>query len=113
VPQLHNETTGELLAPRVARATAPWARAIGYLGRSSVDACEGLWFDRCASVHTLGMRAIVDLVFVDANGAAVRVIGRARRNRVFCGGAGAAAAIELGPGVAETRVRIGDRLRLE
>jgi uncharacterized membrane protein (UPF0127 family) len=78
---LRNGTTGEIVAPHISRARAPWTRALGYLHRRNVDAAEGLWFDRCSSIHTVGLRA--------------------------------AAVIELGPGVAETRVRIGDRLLLE
>jgi uncharacterized membrane protein (UPF0127 family) len=113
MPTLRNSTTGEIVALRVSPVTAPWNRAIGYLGRRIVDVGEGLWFDRCSSIHTLGMRASIDVVFVDGDSTVVSVISRARRNRVFHGGASATAVIELGPGVAETNVRIGDRLRLE
>jgi uncharacterized membrane protein (UPF0127 family) len=113
VPPLRNSTTGEIVASRVSPVTAPWNRALGYLGRRSVDVSEGLWFDRCSSVHTLGMRASIDVVFVDGDSTVVSVVSRARRNRVFHGGASATAVIELGPGVAETHVRNGDRLLLE
>ena len=111
--QLRNGTTGELLVARITRAKAPWTRAIGYLHRGSVDPGEGLWFDRCASIHTVGLRASIDVVFVDRAQTVVRVVPRAKRNRVFHGGEGAAATIELGPGVTANRVRIGDRLVLE
>lgn len=111
--QLRNGTTGEVVAGRVSAARTPWTRAIGYLGRRSVDAGEGLWFDRCASIHTIGMRASIDVVFIDREQTVVCVVPRAQRNRIIRGGAGAAAVIELGPGVAEHRVRVGDRLQLE
>jgi uncharacterized membrane protein (UPF0127 family) len=110
---LRNGTTGEIVAPHISRARAPWTRALGYLHRRNVDAAEGLWFDRCSSIHTVGLRASIDVVFVDREQAVVGVVSRAQRNRIFYGGARAAAVIELGPGVAETRVRIGDRLLLE
>jgi uncharacterized membrane protein (UPF0127 family) len=113
VGSLRNGTTGEIVAANVSRARAPWTRALGYLHRRNVDAAEGLWFDRCSSIHTVGLRASIDVVFVDRQQAVVRIVSRAQRNRVFHGGAQAAAVIELGPGVAATRVRIGDRLRLE
>jgi len=113
MPQLRNDTTGELIAPCVSRATTPWQRAIGYLGRRTVDAGEGLWFERCSAIHTLGLRACIDIVFLDHEQTVVRIVSRARRNRIFDGGAGAAAVLELGPGVAGQRVRIGDRLELE
>jgi uncharacterized membrane protein (UPF0127 family) len=113
VGSLRNGTTGELIAPHVSRARAPWTRALGYLHRRNVDAAEGLWFASCSSIHTVGLRASIDVVFVDRQQAVVRIVSRARRNRIFHGGAQAAAVIELGPGVAETRMRIGDRLLLD
>lgn len=113
MPQLRNDTTGELIAPCVSRATTPWQRAIGYLGRRTVDAGEGLWFDRCSAIHTLGLRVRIDVVFMDAEQTVIRVISPASRNRIIHGGARSAAVLELGSGVAESRVRVGDRLTFE
>lgn len=112
--RLVNGSTGEILAERISRATAPWERSLGYLLRRAVEPSEGLWFDRCSLVHTVGMRASIDVVFVDRDDRIVRVIARAARNRVFHGGAGAVAALELCAGFAQTRqLAVGDRLRLE
>jgi uncharacterized membrane protein (UPF0127 family) len=112
--QLRNCTTGEIVVERIARATTPWDRALGYLARRAVATSEGLWFEHCSLVHTLGMRARIDVVFVDAAGRIVRVVARARRNRVFAGGACAVAALELAAGVADRHaLAIGDRLALE
>jgi hypothetical protein len=110
---LRNCTSGKLVAGRVSHARTPWARALGYLPRRAVDADEGLWFAGCASIHTFGMRASIDVVFVDREGTVVRVVARAARNRLVPGGPGAAHVLELGPGVAAEHVRIGDRLQLE
>ncbi len=112
--RLRNRATGVLIAERIACPTAPWERALGYLSRRTVDPGEGLWFGRCALIHTLGMRAGIDIVFVDRDRTIVRVISRARRNRLFYGGARAAAALELAAGSAERNgLRPGDRLALE
>ncbi len=112
--RLRNCTTGEIIADRVASVTAPWSRAIGYLPRSRVEPSEGLWFDHCSSVHTLGMRAAIDVVFVDRDRQIVRVIVDAPRNRILHGGAAATAVIELGAGCATLhRLALGDRLQLE
>jgi uncharacterized membrane protein (UPF0127 family) len=111
--RLRNCTTGEVIAQRVVCPTAAWQRAWGFLGRRSVDPAEGLWFERCAAIHTLGMRACIDIVFVDRGQTVVRIVPRAARNRIFPGGAHAAATLELGPGVTEARIRVGDRLQLE
>jgi uncharacterized membrane protein (UPF0127 family) len=111
--RLRNTTTDTILAERVTYARMPWVRAIGYLGRREVDVREGLWFERCASVHTFGMRASIDVVFLDCDRTVVRIAPRARRNRMFHGGPRATAVLELGPGVTDAGVRIGDRLALE
>jgi uncharacterized membrane protein (UPF0127 family) len=114
VPRLWNCTTGEVLAERVSRATTPWGRAIGYLLRRDIDLSEGLWLDRCSIIHTVGMRASIDVVFVDNAQHVVRIVSRARQNRFFYGGTRAVAALELGSGfVRNHRIALGDRVRLE
>jgi len=113
VLRLWNCTTGELLADRISRGSTPWGRAIGYLLRRDVDVAEGLWLDRCSLIHTVGMRASIDVVFMDETQHVVRIVSRARRNRIFGGGARAVATLELAPGFAHGRIAPGDRLRLE
>jgi len=41
-------------------------RALGLLTRSRLHARAGVWFDRCSTVHSMGMRMPIDLVFLDA-----------------------------------------------
>ena len=43
-----------------------WTRARGLLGRPRIRADEGLWIAPCASVHGIGMRYAVDVLFLDA-----------------------------------------------
>lgn len=57
---------------RIAAARGPLARARGLLGRRGLPARHGLWL-RTRSVHTIGMRFTLDLVWVDRDGAVVRV----------------------------------------
>lgn len=111
--QLRNCTTGEIVAQRVSSPRAPWERAVGFLRRRRVDPAEGLWFERCGAVHTLGMRALIDVVFVDRDAMVVRIVAPAGRNRVIAGGPSAAATVELAAGIVAGRIRVGDRLRLE
>ncbi len=87
---------------------------MGYLGRRDVDLNEGLLFEHCALIHTLGMRASIDVVFVDSEWRIVRVLSRASANRFFYGGPRAVSTLELGPGVAARyALAPGDPLRLE
>jgi uncharacterized membrane protein (UPF0127 family) len=47
-------------------------RALGLLGRRRLDPLEGLWLP-VRSVHTVGMRVRLDLVWFDVRGAPLRV----------------------------------------
>jgi len=41
-------------------------RTLGLLTRSRLHARAGVWFDHCSTVHSMGMRMPIDLVFLDA-----------------------------------------------
>jgi uncharacterized protein len=53
------------LSVRIARTFA--ARCIGLLDRGSMEEGEGLLFAPGGSIHTLGMRFPIDIVFLDAH----------------------------------------------
>jgi len=55
------------------RADTPLARLRGLAGLREIDARTGLELPRCRSVHTLGMRFALDLIWLDGDGAVVRV----------------------------------------
>jgi len=105
VGRLLNASTGTLLAGRVRFARGLFARYVGLLSRAAVASDEGLWFEHTHAVHTLGMRAVVDLIFGDA---AVRP----GRPSVSC--AGASGVVEMGGGfLAAAALKVGDLLALE
>ena len=58
---------------RVATAASHLAKLRGLTGLTGLEADEGLELPRCRSVHTAGMRFALDLVWLDADGAVVRV----------------------------------------
>jgi uncharacterized membrane protein (UPF0127 family) len=62
------------LAPgaRLIRATTPLSRLRGLALLDELPAGLALHLPRCRSVHTLGMRFALDLVFLDAQGVVVR-----------------------------------------
>lgn len=68
---------------------------------------RALWLEPCAMVHTFGMRAAIDLVFVGQRGQVLRVDPDVAPWRVhWC--AGARAVIEMPAGASERyRVRAG------
>ena len=57
---------GGVACARCSVANRPWTRMRGLLGRSGLDAGEGMLFPRTGSVHTMFMRFPIDVVFLDA-----------------------------------------------
>jgi uncharacterized membrane protein (UPF0127 family) len=70
---LRNSTTGSIVATRVDLLTGFFQRAIGLLARTSVQRDEGVWLSSCRSIHTLGMRYAIDVMFVDSDGFVLRI----------------------------------------
>jgi uncharacterized membrane protein (UPF0127 family) len=67
------------------------ARLLGLALLREVPADRALLIPRCRSVHTVGMRFALDVVFVDAGGRPLRVVRGLRPGRVAsCSGAAAA-----------------------
>ncbi|MES2222300.1 MAG: DUF192 domain-containing protein [Acidobacteriota bacterium] len=63
--KVSNLTRGTVVGERVGTADSGGARRKGLLGRDGLAAGEGLWIVPCESVHTVGMRFAIDLVYVD------------------------------------------------
>jgi uncharacterized membrane protein (UPF0127 family) len=110
---LRNATSGAIIATRVDRASTFFDRAIGLLARAHVRPDEGLWFDRCSAIHTLGMRSSIDIIFVDDKNAVIQLCPDVRSWRwaVVC--RKARGVIELGCGaLREVDIIPGDRREL-
>jgi uncharacterized membrane protein (UPF0127 family) len=111
---VRNVSNGSVIASRVARASNPWTRGVGLLPRRNVAPDEGLWIDRCSAVHTMGMRAVLDLFFLDKDGHVLKIANAVRPFRPVVGCRNAATVVELGAGDPGARdVLVGDRLALE
>jgi uncharacterized protein len=54
-----------VLGNRVKAADSSLARLVGLLGRSALPDGEGLWIVPCQAIHTVGMRFVIDAVFLD------------------------------------------------
>lgn len=110
---LYNATTGRLIARRVRRADRFLERAVGLLPQRSVMPDEGLWIEGCAAIHTIGMRATIDVVFLDREGTVLREVETARPWRTLIACRGAHAVVELGAGALRANdIALGDRLTL-
>jgi uncharacterized membrane protein (UPF0127 family) len=70
---------GEDRGVRGNRCTSFIERAIGLLGRPVLQVTEALWIAPCPSVHTVGMRYPIDVIFCDG---VVRIVENLEPDRV-------------------------------
>lgn len=111
---LRNITTGELIARDVRVAERWLERLVGFLNRKHIAPDEGLWFPDCGLIHTVGMQAPLDVVFVDEENRVLRALRNVERNRLFVACRRASATIELGSGALDgCDVLVGDQVTLE
>lgn len=75
------------------------SRGLGLLVGAPIDRDEGLLIAPCSSIHTMGMRYTIDVVFMDRDARVCRVCGDVRAGRLRFGW-GARAVLELRAGVA-------------
>ncbi len=69
---LHIE--GQSAPVRIRKAASWWSRAIGLLATPQLDDPCGLWITPCNSVHTLGMRYAIDVIFLRADGSIAKIV---------------------------------------
>jgi hypothetical protein len=113
MPLLRNSTTGTIVATRIDRLSGFLQRAVGLLARSRVQRDEGVWITRCRAIHTIGMRASIDVIFVDRDGRVLRVDRDVKPNRLSLSCRQAMGVVELGAGaLSQIDVLPGDRLEL-
>src|SRR5262245_37675820 len=107
-----NDRTRSAVALEVDVAATRATRRRGLLGRDSLGATEGLLLTPCKAVHTVGMQFPIDLIFIDGDGRAVRIVPALAPWRIAMS-ARAKAVIELAAGTAAAAdIRIGDMLYL-
>lgn len=111
---VRNCRTGKVLARRARKAESFVERAIGLLGRRSLDDGEALWIEPCSSIHMFFMRFTIDALFVDRQGRVTRAVPHLRPWRIALGGSRAHAVLELPAGtIEESETRVGDQLEIE
>ena len=89
--------SGKTLAS-VSRADTWLLKGWGVLGRRSLEAGDGLWLSGVASVHTIGIRFPIDLLFLDTDLQTVRGLPNVPPGRWLVRAGGAAHTLELGAG---------------
>jgi uncharacterized membrane protein (UPF0127 family) len=101
--QLVEVKTNRIVVARLEIADTLWKQTAGLLGRDKLQPEEGLWFGHCNAIHTFGMRFPIDVLFLDAEGVALRIVSGLKPWRI-CGPLWKArVVVELPAGTAEQR----------
>ena len=91
-------------------ARSLWQRLRGLLARPALKTGEGLLITPCSSVHTVGMRYSLDLVFLDKGGRVVKCVTDLKAYRMAAARK-ARHVLELPVGsIAAANIVVGDRL---
>jgi len=112
MPPLRNTRTGKLLARRVTVAKTAGARAIGLLARDALRGDDGIWLDDCRETDTYGMRAPLDILFVDGAQRVLAVHPAVPPNHRTIRCPRATGAVQLGS-TGDRDVKAGDVLELD
>jgi uncharacterized membrane protein (UPF0127 family) len=111
---VRNADTGRVLAWRVRRADNWIDRTLGFLPRAAIAPEEGIWFEHCSAVHTIGMRSALDVVFLDRDKRVVRVEENVTPHKLYVGAPTTDTIVEFGPGFAKANpLTPGDKLTIE
>lgn len=106
-----NRTRGTLLGTRIGLADRIWQRARGYLARAEPRLGEGLLLVPCRSVHMMGMRFALDIVFLDRAGIVTAAYPRLEPGARTAAERTAMYTLELPAGTIElTGTEVGDQL---
>lgn len=112
--RLVDVTRGSVIATHVTRAAGWWDRLVGLMGRSRLEAGEGLLLEPCNGIHTCGMRFAIDLLVLDKNGRVLRMHTALKPWRVSLPVRGGRSVVELpADSLAESGLAVGDQVILE
>lgn len=106
-----NRTRGTFLGVDVKRADAFGTRLLGLYRHRNLSLGDGVWLVPCTGVQTIGMRAPIDVVFLDAKHRVVRIYNHVRPGRIIWWVPRAHSALEVPAGaVGSSETRPGDVL---
>ncbi len=105
---LRHALTGMVLA-HVTRLDGFWRKGRGVLGLRALPPGEGVWLPGVASVHTVGVRFALDMLFLDQNLRTLAARPDVPPGRLWAGAWRAHHTLELGAG---TLARLGRRVEV-
>lgn len=103
----------KVLIPQLEIAESFSSRLKGLLGRHSLPSDQGLWIQRCNSIHTFFMRFEIDCIFLDDQMRVKKVVSKLKPNSLVLPVRGAKTTVELSSGLArELNIQTGDVLHV-
>lgn len=108
---IFNKRNGSCVSSNTQYAFSWVARLIGLLLRHKLERGEGLWISPCHSIHTLGMRFAIDVIFLDKKNCIKRMVEELQPNRVFISCSTSFSVLELPAGtIKNSMLKNGDYL---
>jgi len=83
--KLVNKTKNKAILLSLKQADTFLSKAIGLLNKQRLEKEEGLLFTNCNSVHTLGMRFSIDVIFLDEGNRVVKIVSCLKPMRLCFG----------------------------
>lgn len=112
--KVFDTTSQSVIGHRIAVADTSFTRMFGLLGRSSLDAGEGLWITPSSGVHTLGMRFPIDVIGLDKDRKVTRLWRTLVPQRLTAVSLSVRSVIELPAGaIDQCGVALGDALQID
>ncbi len=107
----NNDTKETLLAENARIAATMLSRMVGLLNRSNLASGEGLFLDKCNSIHMIGMKFAIDALFLDKKGIVVGMLENFPPGKISKVFFQAKSCLELPAGtIAITRTALGDKV---
>jgi uncharacterized membrane protein (UPF0127 family) len=107
-----NQSKNSVLGEKIAEAKGVIDRVKGLMGRPALREGEGLFIPRCSSIHTFGMRAAIDVIFIDVESRIIKLKRGLAKNKL-CSCLNAAGVIELPVGMIDkSRSEVGGRVEM-
>ena len=76
----------DIYARHVIVTTSLFARMRGLLGRKALGPDTAMVIDPCSSIHTLGMRFAIDVVFLDSKNKITAIVNNVKPGRLWVSG---------------------------
>ena len=110
--QIVNVSKKRVLSDQCRLADSFFKRLMGLLGRNSLQRGEGLLFDNCHGIHTVGMRFQIDVLFLDKDLRVMRIANHLRPFHIGPVVKNAVYVLELAAGVVdESHTEVGDQIQ--